>query len=416
MKQITGFTPGCTTTPMAAARRSVLLALALALLAVLGFPETKADAVSWTSLPKPFACPSSGKVVPNNSCLKHTGFRPNAGHGEVTPWWKQFRYRTGNCTAYVAFRLIENGASNFLEQGRGSAIYWREHAENNIGKKAVNETPAVGAVAWYRFGHVAYVERVSANGKVVHLSESHAPVGSSRGGSRRLVVREGDGYWPHKFLHVKDKPASPVSRYEGHIVQWKGDRKQQKTAWLVVRTGGKLRRQWIPDAQTYWCLKSNGAPGPVKLPAWKLDRLKDMKGVHAKCSAPAPPPPEPPHRDPKPAPKPDPKPSPPPAPDPAPTPKPKPKPTPSVRLSKGDSAQGLSGCVSVYCRFLVVKFKDFAGGTHKIKCRASGGAEGGYYTYTRSGSSGTSAVCYYGFPGRKVWVTVDGVSSNKVVW
>lgn len=91
-------------------------------------------------------------------------------------------------------------------------------------------------------------------------------------------------------------------------------------------------------------------------------------------------------------------------------------PSPSVTLSKGSSAQGLSGCSSIYCRFMVVTFKNFSSGTHSIKCRASGGEEGGFYTYTRSGSSGTSAFCYYGFPGRTAWVTVDGVSSNGIVW
>lgn len=93
-----------------------------------------------------------------------------------------------------------------------------------------------------------------------------------------------------------------------------------------------------------------------------------------------------------------------------------PPPSPSVTLSKGNSAQGLSGCSSNYCRFMVVKFKNFSGGNHTIRCRASGGDEGGFYAYTRSGSSGTSAYCYYGFPGRTVWATVDGVSSNRIVW
>lgn len=93
-----------------------------------------------------------------------------------------------------------------------------------------------------------------------------------------------------------------------------------------------------------------------------------------------------------------------------------PLPSPSVSLSKGDSAQGLAGCSSIYCRFMVVKFNNFSAGGHTIRCRASGGDEGGFYAYTRSGSSGTSAYCYYGFPGRTVWVTVDSVSSNRIVW
>lgn len=56
------------------------------------------------------------------------------------------------------------------------------------------------------------------------------------------------------------------------------------------------------------------------------------------------------------------------------------------------------------------------GGSHTITCRASNGDEGGFFSYVRSGSSNTSAVCYYGFPGHSAWVTVDGVRSNTVAW
>jgi len=293
--------------------------LALCLLATLAVPQVKAEAAPlWSSLPKPFRCGGpGGSIVGNNSCLGHTGFHPSK-----KSTWGQYTNPKGNCTNYVAYRLAKNGASNFLVPGEGNAVDWRRHARNS--KKPVNDTPAVGSVAWWdgrgpngksRFGHVAYVEKVSPNGKAIYLSESHWHGDGIRGGSRRLVVRAGDrNNWPDKFLHIRDKPASPVARYEGYIVQWKGDKKAQKTAWLVVRAGGKLRRQWIPDIPTYQCLKARGAPGPVALPAWKLDKLKDMRGVHVRCTPPSParPPsskPSPP-RAPAPAPKPSPKPAP----------------------------------------------------------------------------------------------------------
>ena len=92
---------------------------------------------------------------------------------------------------------------------------------------------------------------------------------------------------------------------------------------------------------------------------------------------------------------------------------PSPSPSKSVSLAKGASAQGLSGCSSSYCRYMVVKFKNFSGGSHTIKCRENGVS---FYTYTRSGTSNTSAVCYYGFLGQTVWVTVDGTASNHIVW
>ena len=88
----------------------------------------------------------------------------------------------------------------------------------------------------------------------------------------------------------------------------------------------------------------------------------------------------------------------------------------TVSVTKGGSAQGRPGCSSSACRYLQVTFSNFSSATHTIACRASGGDEGGFYTYTRSGTSGTSAVCYYGFSGRLVWATVDGVASSKITW
>ena len=95
---------------------------------------------------------------------------------------------------------------------------------------------------------------------------------------------------------------------------------------------------------------------------------------------------------------------------------PPPAPVPTVSLSKGASAAGRPGCSSSACAFLTVSFANFSGASHSITCRASNGDEGGYYTYSRSGPADTSSYCYYGFPGATVWVTVDGVSSNQVVW
>ncbi|MBS1868050.1 MAG: hypothetical protein JSS99_00120 [Actinobacteria bacterium] len=68
----------------------------------------------------------------------------------------------------------------------------------------------------------------------------------------------------------------------GHIVQWAGDRKRQRTAWLVGPDG---RRRWISDIATYNCLKRYGAPGPDVLSAGELDALPDLNGVWAVCGA-----------------------------------------------------------------------------------------------------------------------------------
>jgi hypothetical protein len=104
-------------------------------------------------------------------------------------------------------------------------------------------------------------------------------------------------------------------------------------------------------------------------------------------------------------------------PPPGPTPPPPPPGDgPTVSLSKGDSAQGQADCTSSACRYMVVSFTNFPTTTHTITCHASNGDEAGFYSYTRAGSADTSAVCYYGFPGRTAWATVDDVSSAQVVW
>lgn len=74
--------------------------------------------------------------------------------------------------------------------------------------------------------------------------------------------------------------------HAGSIVQWSGDTKAQKTAWLVVRKpDGRLVRNWIPSSEIYFCLKDQGKPGPSALAASFLDRyLPDETGVHASCA------------------------------------------------------------------------------------------------------------------------------------
>ena len=180
--------------------------------------------------------------------------------------------------------------------------------------------------------------------------------------------------------------------------------------------------EWVGDGRLGWVEQNSSASGRgsgVLGPNDALGvygRLEPVGILHAKANVgpPAPPPPTSPA-----APSPPPPPPPPLSPPPATVPPPPPPPSPpgsTVTLSKGASAVGQPGCAHASCAFLNVTFANFSSGSHSIACRASSGDEGGYYTYARSGSFGSSQVCYYGFPGRTVWVTVDGVSSNRIVW
>jgi surface antigen len=74
-------------------------------------------------------------------------------------------YARGQCTWYVAGRRQVPGHW-------GNAVSWYYHAASS--DWAVGPTPAVAAIAWTasgRFGHVALVERVSADGNQIYISE-----------------------------------------------------------------------------------------------------------------------------------------------------------------------------------------------------------------------------------------------------
>ncbi len=202
----------------------------------------------------------------------------------------------------------------------------------------------------------------------------------------------------HFDKHANGTGYTPVP---GDIIVWHGGYQGYGHVAVV---------EWVGDGRIGWVEQNNTASGRgngILGPGGALGnngQLVTTGFLHAKANGAPPPPPPPP---PPPA---------PPPPPPPPGPGTTPPPAPAVSLSKGGSAVGRPGCTHASCAFLNVTFANFSAGTHTITCRASDGDEGGYYTYTRSGSADSFAYCYYGFPGRTVWVTVDGVSSNQIVW
>ena len=146
---------------------------------------------------------------------------------------------------------------------------WVGGADAQAGGYTVNSTPQVGAVAWWDTGkvatsHVAWVESV--NGSTVTVEEYNAKV--AYGYDERVLSSP-----PTDYIHFKDISGGSgggPSAYINHIVQWNGDTKPQKTAWLV---GPDLHRRWIPDISTYNCLKSRGFVGPDVLSSSTLNQL-----------------------------------------------------------------------------------------------------------------------------------------------
>lgn len=380
----------------------VLPLLAVLMLGLL--PGAAAASPLWSSVPSPFPCSGPGNsIVRSNACLGQTGFNPNR------QYWGQATDSKGNCTNYVAYRLSRNGAQR-LASSFGNAVGWRSVVQQKLGSKAVNGTPKVGAIAWWgaygapgvsAFGHVAYVEKVASGGKVIYLSESHFGLGS-----RRLIVKAGDAYWPDRFLHIKDKPAPPppppppsepepsepeaggdetaptvpgsltaTSRTASTIsLSWSGSSDDVGVAgYSIYRNGTRIAN----TASTSYKVSSLSCGTSYKLGVAAYDAAGNRSPqatLTASTSAC----------------------------------------TKAVELTKG-SAVNTSSCKSSYCAYMKVTLKNFGSGSHSVTCYADyPPPTGAFYQYTTS--STTSNVCVYGYPGTHVWVKVDGVESNHLTW
>ena len=118
----------------------------------------------------------------------------------VDPW----NFYNRECTSFVAWRLNNTNGVGFhnyyLGQHWGNADHWGSAA--TAAGIAVNSTPAVGAVAWYADGHVAWVAEV--NGSNITIEEyNYAYTGTYH--SRVVSTSSVSG-----FIHVKDLPTTPV--------------------------------------------------------------------------------------------------------------------------------------------------------------------------------------------------------------
>ena len=124
-------------------------------------------------------------------------------------WGDQWNFIRGQCTSWVAYRLNElNGIlfSNTYRLPAGSEKTWGdasnwEAAADAIGI-TVNGTPALGSVAWYSSGHVAYVEQVNSPTSVV-ISEMNYDY--DNGFRVRTITTAVGGGWPTAFIHIADR-------------------------------------------------------------------------------------------------------------------------------------------------------------------------------------------------------------------
>ena len=193
-----------TPAPRSSRRHALLTAVAL-LLAVAGLlgssvltplPPAQAEPLEAAESSRTTSYLCTGYVGCAEAGYSHFGYR--AASSEM--WWRM--YSGHNCTNYVAYRLVKNGMSAERPwDGTGMAYNW-----GRANRSITDDTPMVGSVAWFdaydgvgSSGHVAYVQKVISNRKIV-ISED------SWGGDFhwRTITKDGGG-WPTGFIHFADR-------------------------------------------------------------------------------------------------------------------------------------------------------------------------------------------------------------------
>ena len=132
---------------------------------------------------------------------------PYSGHamdGSYDPW--KFCYR--NCTSFVAWRLNSRNGVDFNDWYGGVDWGWAGnwgYAAQSIGI-TVDNTPAVGAVAWQSSGHVAWVSEVYDDSSI--YIEEYNWDGDGKYHSRPRNAWDYTG-----FIHIKDINPIPVNAW-----------------------------------------------------------------------------------------------------------------------------------------------------------------------------------------------------------
>lgn len=144
-----------------------------------------------------------------NACMAHAGvddypdvapgyWKSSAINAKVDTWGHFNR----QCTSFVSFRLSSRN---------GFEMPWHSDAENwgtLVSPEILTSTPAVGAVAWWSSGHVAWVEAV--NGSDVTIEEYNVPANSGLYNRRTISASNPTGYIHFKDMNTVVRISSPA--------------------------------------------------------------------------------------------------------------------------------------------------------------------------------------------------------------
>jgi len=169
----------------------------------------------------------------------------NAAQDSLTDPWLFFNRE---CTSFVAWRLNHTNGVAFTNYYGGprwsNASNWQYAAMHGNISIPVNSTPAVGAIAWFAAGHVAWVSDV--NGSSVTIEEyNYGYTGTYH--SRTIAAGSVSA-----FIHVKDLGASVVGEgsfvvYAGNVYRIAGGAPIYVSSW--DRFGGGQPTTDLSDAQ-----------------------------------------------------------------------------------------------------------------------------------------------------------------------
>jgi len=144
----------------------------------------------------------SGYTACSTDGFTTNGYPANAN----TSWWRM--YPGDNCTNYVAY--VESQMFGVTEPTYllGNAYQWAGNASAN--EVPVNDTPSVGAVAYWgsgtvgmeHYGHVAIVQAVGPNGSYIDVSQSGMGE-SDNGYDWQRIYADSTSWepWPDSFIH-----------------------------------------------------------------------------------------------------------------------------------------------------------------------------------------------------------------------
>jgi len=156
------------------------------------------------------------------------------------PWGMYNR----ECVSFVAWRL--HSRNGYEMPFHDDALNWGPRARAR--GVTVDRIPTVGSVAWYAYGHVAWVEAVNGDGTII-VEEYNWRVGTTHDGAyhRRTTLAT----TPTGFIHFKDS-GTPLSdgvfvNHGGHVYRIVGGAPIYVSGWAVF--GGSQPTITLSDTQ-----------------------------------------------------------------------------------------------------------------------------------------------------------------------